>query len=371
MLMIVCLLAGCSDDPTDVGRGLLPPEDTLRIESKELTSTFDTTFLVPIVSNAGRLLVGTHDELEAASLVEFGGIPAFTDSQRVDSAVISFPINYFFLDSSGPFGMNAYKVTKDWSASTFRWDSLAGTYSDTIVGLFTGSMTPGDSVIRLKIDTGLVRLWGTTGAGSLVLRAATNVIGMNLILGFTNLIGIGPQPKLTISYRDSADTTIQVASVTQRGISVMHGTPPPQNSLMILQSGTTTRTIVRFDSLTIPPQASITSAQLVLSPDPNSSLLNRYSHDSLLTYFLLGTTFPYDTVLYQSICSPFLDSIGQKKYGADVKTIVQQWLAGRANNGFILHAYGEFSSLDRFALYNSEALLAQRPRLKITYTVFP
>ncbi len=371
-LTIICFLLGCSDEPTDVGRGLLPPGDTLRIESRELTSTFDTTFLVPISSNVGRLFVGLHDDIEAASIIEFAGIPAFSDSQRVDSAVISFSINYFFLDSSGSYGMNAYRMTKDWSASTFRWDSLSGSYSDTLAGSFVGSVVPGDTLIRLKLDTSLVRLWGQTGTGSLALRAPVNILGMKLILGFLNLAPPGTfQPGLTISYHDTADTTIRLTYYAARGVSVMHSSTPLTPGVMLLQSGTSTRSIVRFDSLAIPPKASITSAQLVLSPDVSLSLLNKYSRDSLIAYILRGTTFPYDTIALASICSPFNDIGGRKKYGADVKSIVQQWLAGRPNYGFILHTYGEFSSLDRFVLSNSEALPSLKPRLKVTYTVFP
>ncbi len=97
LFLVVSSFIGCSDDPTDLGRGLLPPQDTLRIESREFTSTYDTSFLVRIAPNAGRLLIGKHDDLEAASIVQFGGIPNFTSSQRIDSAVITFSINYFFV----------------------------------------------------------------------------------------------------------------------------------------------------------------------------------------------------------------------------------------------------------------------------------
>ncbi|MBI1804029.1 MAG: DNRLRE domain-containing protein [Ignavibacteriae bacterium] len=370
MLVVVSFLAGCSDEPTDVGRGLIPPQDTLRIEAREFASTYDTTFLVRIAPNAGRLLIGKHDDIEAASIVEFGGVPNFTASQRIDSAVIAFSINYFFVDSSGPFGMNAYKVTNSWSASSFLWDSLATFSTDTVVGFFAATISPRDSVIRLKVDTSLIRSWGATGSGSLALRAANNVVGMNLVLGFLNYIGTSLRPELTISYRDTADTTIQIKSTAQRAISVVHSTPLTQSNLMTLQSGTTTRGIVRFDSLAIPPKASITDARLILSLDPGSSLLNNHSRDSLIAYFLRGTTFPYDTVALASICSPISEN-GQKKYSADVKTIVQQWIAGRPNYGFILHTYGEFSSLDRFGLYNTQAIPALRPRLRVTYTVFP
>ncbi len=61
----------------------------------------------------------------------------------------------------------------------------------------------------------------------------------------------------------------------------------------------------------------------------------------------------------------------QKIYRADIKAIVQQWFIHEPNNGVLLRAGAELTTLDRFALYGANASAALRPRLKITYTILP
>jgi hypothetical protein len=61
----------------------------------------------------------------------------------------------------------------------------------------------------------------------------------------------------------------------------------------------------------------------------------------------------------------------QKSYRANVKNIVQQWLTREHNNGLAVHAYSEFTTLDRFALYGADAPANLRPTLTVSYTLFP
>ena len=184
IVFFIIMIFGCSEEPSDVGVGLLAPQDTLHIESRELNATRDTTFQKRIIGNSGRLLVGKRSDIEAVSLMEFSSIPTFPVGAIIDSAVITLRINYSFQDSSGFYGITAHNMLKTWDALTFTWDSLGGAYSSDNSGTLVRSITPQDTTIRIPIDTALIRTWSQTGTGSLAITSAPNVIGMDLVLGF-------------------------------------------------------------------------------------------------------------------------------------------------------------------------------------------
>jgi len=370
--LLLIMVFGCSEDPSDVGVGLLAPQDTLHIESRELSATHDTTFQKRIIGSAGRLLIGKYNDLEAASVVEFSGIPTFAAGVIIDSAIITLRVNYSFRDSSGIYGVAAYNMLNTWNAATFTWDSLAGAHNNTSAGTFARSITPQDTTIRLPIDTALIRTWSQTSTGSLALLSAPNVIGMNLVMGFSNvyLVDNDTRPKLTISYHDSADTTLTLDNRASRAIFVANTTasPPPQS--VMLQAGVAYLGVVKFDSLAVPPNVSITKATLELTVDQTSSLTNNFSRDSLIVYLSRKDALPYDSLVLGTVCSPAVSG-SEKKFVADVKNIVQQWIGNEPNLGIVVQTYGQYTTLDRFVVYGSGAPAALRPKLKITYTMFP
>jgi hypothetical protein len=367
LLSFLLLPSGCSEDPGEVGRGLLTDQDTLHLETGDIPGTSLSNFLNRINGNSGRALVGLSQDLEARSIMEFTGIPAFGSGVTIDSATIFLKIDYRFKDSTGEFGLTAHNMLHAWTTS-FTWDSLAGSYDNANAGTFVTTIAGSDTSVSFHIDTALVRQWSQAGSGSIMLIPSLTT---RLVLGFPNTTIAGDvRPLLTISYRNTADTTITFAPRASRAIFVANASLPSPPQVTFVQAGVRYSGLLRFDSLAIPPNVSVLKAYLEVSVDQSSSFFNNFSRDSLIAFLSRKNVYPYDSLVLGSICSP--EIVGTRKfYRGDVTNIVQQWISREANNGFVLRAYGDFTTLDRYGVFGPAAAAGFRPKLTVSYTTLP
>jgi hypothetical protein len=178
------------------------------------------------------------------------------------------------------------------------------------------------------------------------------------------------RPLLTINSRDSAGTPDTVNLRSPRSIFVANATLPSLPQRTFIQAGVDYPVLLRFDSLALPPKVSVVEASLVFAIDEGASSLNAYSRDSLIAYLTRKDVYPYDSLILGSVCSPELIGI-QKYYKANVRNIVQQWISREPNHGFAIHSYAEFTTLDRFSVYGADAPPNLRPKLTVSYTLFP
>ena len=374
-VLLFSVMSGCSDEPSAVGIGLLPPQDSIRIDSIQTKATSDTTFLARISGSSSTLLIGRHDSLEARTLLLFNGISNIPGGSRIDSAGITFRINSRFRDSTGALGFTAYKMLRTWDPRTILWDStlISGTYNaDTVIGTSPPPyfIEVRDSVLKMKVDTTYIHELQRNDQGSMILIPS---ITSKIVLGFSNyadpFVDFGPE--LSISYRDSSsDTARTFTRKASLRAFVANDQLPPTTPLVYLEAGISYRGVIRFDSLPIPPRVSITQATLELSIDNNTSLLNNFTRDSLVVYLLRKNTPPFDSLALGALCEPI--KIGtQKMYRADIKSIVQQWVTRERNYGILLRTYGEYTTLDRFAFYGAASQDTLRPRVTLKYTVLP
>jgi len=370
-LLLVLATAGCTDDPNQLGRGLLLPKDTLRLGKTGTYATGDTSFSLKSIDNAGRLFVGVRDNLEAVSIVMFTGVPAFTTTQTIDSVKLFLVPDYANFDTTGPFGFTASYALRTWSSVNFTWDSLPGFAAAVPSGSFYAPSWAGhDSSISLNLDTSVIHVWMQTGVGSLILRTTQQVLGMNMIAGFRNFTSTEDyRPEIQVFYRDVADTTIVLHLRSPAGVSVMNESSPPSPTSVLVEAGPITRGLIRFDSLTIPAKASITEATLYLPVDTTGSRLNIYSHDSLYVSMERKNYYPYDSTAFGVVSSPAYIG-GRKYYTGDVKNIVQYWVSHGQNYGMLIRPYAENTTVDRTVLFGSHSPVI-RPSITITYSVLP
>lgn len=362
VLSFTILWLGCSDEPNAVGLGILPPQDSLHIDSAVVSATSDVTFLKRIRSTATTLLLGRDQGLEGRTMLYFAGLSSIPATATLDSATLSLRVNYRFKDSSGTLGFEVRKMKTSFLQNTYTWDSLAvpGAFSDTVSGTFLKNITPLDSTLIARVDTTLIRQFMLSDNGSVVLLPSANIV-----------VGVVNNLATLKVYYHNGDTTARTSSFLPTvGAYVADGSIPATPSSIILQAGLVQRGIVRFDSLAIPRQASITQAFLEVAIDTTSSLTNSYSNKTLLAFLLRGTTAPYDSVALGTVCTQSYRG-NQLIFRANVKSIVQQWLTREPNYGIVLRTAGEFTSFDRFVLHSSSAPAGLRPRLNITYTLLP
>jgi hypothetical protein len=372
IILFLFLALHCSKDPDATGSGLVSPQDTITIRSSGTFASGDTTFLDRI--NGGSTLIGYSSGIESRAFLQFSGFSNIPSNAPVDSAVIQIPINYWFRDSGGTMAFSAYALNTGWTASALTW-SLADstTLRDSVVGSFLGVLQNTDTVMRFHIDA-LARYWVANGVyapNGLILIPST--ISTDVIAGTRPSLYSDTRPSVVVYYRDTtADTTVPWQALSLQEGFVANSTPVVTPGTMLIQSGVAYRSVLRFDSIAIPPNVSITRATLrmVRDIDPSHSVTNPQTRDSLIAYLSMKNVMPFDSLSLGSICSPS-DSAGYHVYTADVRTIVQQWIIRRPNYGFVIRPFSESVTFDRFSLYGTTAPAGLRPTLTITYTVLP
>ncbi len=368
LLFFILLPSGCSEDPGEVGRGLLTDQDTLHLETREITASSASNFLNRINGNSGRALAGLSQDLEARAIMQFPGIPAFGAGVKIDSATVFLRIEYRFKDTTGEFGLTAHNMLHSWNATSFTWDSVAGSYDIANAGTFVTTITGSDTAVSIHLDSALIRQWSTAGSGSIMLIPSLTT---RLVLGFSNSTIAGDtRPLLTVSYRDTADTTVALTARSSQAVFVANASLPSPPQVTFIQAGVRYSGLLRFDSLPIPPRVSVLKAYLEVSVDQSASFINGFSRDSLIAFLSRKDVYPYDSLAFPTICSPGIFGT-RKSYRGDVTNIVQQWIGREPNNGFVLRSYGDFTTLDRFAIYGPAAAADLRPKLTVSYTVLP
>ncbi len=366
ILLSLIVASGCSDDPSEIGAGLVSPTDTVHVRYYSTGGTSDLSYLYRI-NGINSILVGKYEEIEVRALLQFPTLSSLPDTAIIDSAILKVPINYTFMDSLGRISANIHSLLKSWTLSTFTWDSsiVPGFYSNSPDAAFDHTLSSGDTAFFIHIET-LINSWMEDSTDS------SRGLIMIPDLGVTTTIAgaVSKSPVLTISYRnDSGDTTHTLSLNPSQQTFAANGSVPSSGLHTFLQAGISYRSIIRFDSLTLPRSVSITEAILEFTIDESSSLFNEKTRDTVTAHFLRTNNYPYDTIALGTVCLP-KETGGKKIYQGNIKSIVQQWVIGTPNYGIVLRPLGEYSTFDRFAIYGS-ASDSLKPKLSITYTILP
>lgn len=360
------LMEGCSEDPSPVGSALLPKNVVIKFDS--LYANSSTTYRAAITGNSSRLLLGryryqnTLDTIEARTLVQFNLSSTRINPDSVVSASLRLVPAYWFKDSTGTLSFTIHKIISTWREDTITFAGSENLYaSSESVYTFTN---PRDQVFPL--DTSLINMWlrnPPENYGVLLKPTAQSTV----VYGFTIDLLNDIRPKLIIRYH--AQDTVRVDSVGTIQEAFVANSPPrsADSSLFVVQAGIADRGFVKFDVGRIPRSASIASAVLEFVRDSALSVENEFSLDSIVVQLLVDNSTPPHGGI--SVLAQPTGGRGGSKFSADIKSIVQQWVTGKPNYGVALRAFGEFTTLDRFAFYGAGADSLNRPTLRIYYSI--
>ena len=359
----------CSEDPSSVGSFLLPMD--IRVASIVLSADSTATYRAPISGASSTLLLGifqaTQTTVESRLLLQFQ-IPAGFPDTLVVSASLKLKPRYWFQDSSGTLAFTVHKIRIPWDEFKITFADT-NVYDPTVRGSDSRPMSPRETLL-VPIDTALVREWLRTPGLSygIFLKPA---ISSSVVYGFTSILDLftDDRPELIVRYT-VPDTTLRLDSLVLRtiqGAFVANAPqPPPSSDMMFIQAGVADRGLMHFSVDSIPRSASITSASLEFRRISALSVRNELSIDSILVQILLGP----DSLGGTSGRAEPRPTENESVFTADIRNIVQQWVTGTPNFGVALRAFGEFSTLDRFAVHGRTSPdTANRPILRITYTV--
>ncbi len=377
------LMPGCSEDPTESNSltSSLPLTDFI-IRDTTIGASGSSTFRHNLAMDGRINMLGQQGGYTAYTAMNF--YPTYfpiRDTIIVLSARLKLYTISRFGDSIGTFSFNVYPILRSWGETTLLWDTVqAGFYDPTSSkGSYTGFTGPDSQQISLNLDTAMVRGWlSSAGNGSNYGIILVPAPGSTLIRGLHEFLHLYESsydssyfyPSLQIIAQGPTGV-VDTATYTQ-GIDTFVGNIDNLNSnpsLVYMQAGVVYRSILNFDVSFIPKGSIVNSAILQVVRDPATSKLSRFSADSSVSAnFLLSAS---DYTLYDGTTSTGLRMAGTPyTYSFDLRHAVQSWVR-EANYGLLLQnsATTEFSSLDLITFFNQQADAANRPRLKIIYSV--
>lgn len=364
-LSLLLLVVGCSDDPSSVGKRILPAKDQLKIDTIKTTAVWDSNYIHRISVNQSRLFLGRFQSFEAITLLEFSGLSTPQPSHSLVSGTVTFGIKYSLPDTIGMLGVVVRKFLADFNPSSFTWDSLR--YDD--IGPMVGSRN--DSTIRFSdislsvlLDTAYIREMMHEGRGRLFF-SSTPTENNGIILGLNNDTSV----ELVICVRDTLDSLLTFRYRPAKRVSVVNRNFVPSAGQLNIQGGIASHAVLQFDvSAVSKVGVSITDAIVELRIDTASSLRGHFASNTLLVNMLDSLMPP--KISNRGSTSARLDG-GGTVFKFDVRSIVQQWITGRPNYGIVVRASDEFAALESYVVYGANASLELRPKLIIKYTMLP
>lgn len=375
---------GCTEDPSDVGLGVLPTGDLPVFFVDTLAAqSVGTTRSIPLTARADadvgpwypqHLFVGGIQTLVAGSFIRFQQLPDSLVGVSVDAADLVLVRTFGTGDTSLAPVFTMHRPLRPWYGDSLTADSLTlqpGVYVDNAplpAGVGTG--TAETLGVAFPLDTALVRQWFTT-----VVDSGTSNLGVYLrgtsngvIQGFASFLTLSSnsQPRLRVQYRKNGVSSTVVISA---GISRYLASLPSSDlvvdpSKVYVQSGVGYRGLVTFNMSSLPRPVSVSNAIVEVTLDSVASRISR-PPDSLLALFVTSD----GTMLKASAVASSRQHLnGRPVYAFRLPAFAQQWLSSGTPATVALAGYAENASLNRFVLYGPSAAAGQAPRLILTYS---
>lgn len=378
LILFALIFLNCSDDPSSVGVGLVEKD---MIEFGALDSFADSlnvstaSFVKRLqLGSSQMLLVGKNSDNEASSLIKFfislsEKISADLDSIEILSSKIILTPYYSIGDTTKPFGFTTHRITSDWAFATFTYDSLNSiTYESNDVG----TNYKKDSVYSFDIDKNLVSAWlknakqEVAGANyGIYLKPATGTEFFTGFYGYSSILSLDVQPTLNLIVKKNGSYTDTLNFYTLADVHVISG-----DDLLLpkkytaVQSGVSVNSVFWFDISSLPVDAVVNKAELILSYDSTSSMFGTSYLDGLVAYYMLDSS----NLQYSSDGAVVLTK-KTGTYEGNIVNIVNRMLKEKKNNGIVVSTRQPIDGLELFAIHNHESSdPSKKPRLILHYT---
>ncbi len=370
----------CNDNPASVGSNLLKNDyvavkqvDSFKDSLKQSSSYYKR--IIPL-GTSPTLLLGKHNNVQAAILMRFS--IGFNDSILTDyaankvsitSAVVQLTTSYFYGDSTAPFGFSVHKVNSVWTPKGFDADSLSSLVYDP--SNVESNINYKDSAASFNLSSSLTDEW----MKELIDSTYSNDYGIYFIpsAGTNKVVGFDVYTSsltsavtLSLVLNKPGVYTDTVIFYPSANTSVVTSTPPSGSSDDIfIQSSAAYNAKLWFDVSSVPNNARINRAELILTSDSSASVKGNNYINSLTVYYSKDST----NNLIDTTKGSFSLSSVNNTYDGNITSFVQNWVNSGINQGLLIQAGGLTSGTELFAVKGSNTTdLAIRPRLIITYT---
>jgi hypothetical protein len=372
LLSFPILFADCAEEPNPVGFDRSGRQITSAAIETLLVAVRDSSIrATPTTGTSRSILVGSDDRAISNGLVRFDVLP---DTVGLIRAYIRVHLR---TGRGDPLELGMRKVLgakSSWLASEVKWETAPEVDPDpisTVRGVPTSTIEA-DSTdsVAFQIPLDLLRYWKAVPDSNAGVQIAADrgagtarIVSHNdPIFGRTYRIAT---PSLRLIYRESdRNETVVLATADAYVYQDRRPEPSPADSTAWVTSGPPSRLFLDFDLAGLLPHASIVRATLLLPVrkfdlDEGSPML-------LGAYMVLDTTYtlaPIAAGLSRDPADPFRIEIGN---------LVQRWADGARNDGVMVRAVDEVSTIEGIEFYTSKASAdTLRPGLRILYVPPP
>jgi hypothetical protein len=373
---------GCSDDPTTVGIGILPPDDILLIDTLVVYATDAYTFDHRLTTgNSGTIFVGEDEEfrvfgiLKLDSLLTQKGIhpDSLRNAEIVEATLLLYP-SYYQGDSAATISIEAYAIESGWVTTNFNRDVFESLRIGSEIQSNTAEpvMLGDTNAIALPLSKELIIYWADLSqqkieSNGLILQPTGPSNGL---IGFSMLSLASNPPQLQIIHgsADAPDTTVFYGF--RRAYIGYNKIPISGDDKIVFQAGVSTRSIIHFDLTEIPRGSLVHAATLELTVDENEMLRNDYSADSLQVHVLTDIPKKDFSESYIARFDDFHTEDGIKIiYRSRVGRLLQYLVTVGENKGFLIYDFNDYLGFHRAGFYSpSDAIPERRPKLTIFYS---
>jgi hypothetical protein len=341
-----------------------------RIQSTPADSFYQT--FVPC-GESSRLVIGQASGIQARSLLMFTDLP---DSGRVDSAVVTL----FISDSLGTVNENwtpvLYRVSGVWEDTSITWELFE---QGNLLGevLAATSRRSSDSLF-LSLPPDLVQSWIDTATSdanygfALTLESPdTGFVYQFYSHDESNTTSYVPYLKIYIieDTAETTQTTLTAHPSADAFVATIQRNPDPQH--LWVADGSALRSLLFFNLDSIPEEATINRALLILQEDTTLAFPATDDEFGVLGYAVSDSVWIPPDVAYETSLACKGTTAGFALH-INITSIVQDWTSkDLPNYGLVLIGGSETTTVEARAFFSTQADSAVVPQLEIHYSLPP
>lgn len=376
IFIIICIffitLIECGKNSKNpIGKAFIEPRGSEK-NTLFYASLLDTFYHADIAAGiSSYLYLGETDHAKAKTLICFSDLP---DSGTVDSAFVTLTPREIIGASSGTFSATVYLMESDWNEYEITWElfdhDIHGNEIATFMLNASEINTNLDSItISFEIPVEHVQSWMDTATADDNYGILITYNESDFIVGFYGR-GLSSGPKLDLYI--SQDTTLHEEIVPLKDAFIAATLQTENSDRLFVGNGSSLRTFLDFDVTSIPEDATINKAFLLLYSDTLLSIPNNSGSFYILAYPVKEainwpiTTITYDTAYYVS------GTASGDSATFNITSMVQDWTSKvKENFGLMLKGNNEYFDLHQRSFFSTTADSALQPYLEIYYTEPP
>ncbi len=374
LIILYSILVSCARNKSNpVGAAIFQRDNMgseyYRILQPSAADTFYQTYVANV--NSSRLFLGESGTEQVRTAMRFALLPR---EGTVDSAFIQIkPVRAY--GPGGVFTANVHEVLIPWNDTTGTWEHFDdGSIGRELAAVEFSSADNDDSLsIRFPLPADFVQSWIDSATAENNYGIIFTTENAPFITEFYSGISDNfpdNRPSL-IMYITSDTTHTELTYDDPQDAFLATTTQPPSTELLYIADGSALRTYGKVDLDSIPDEATINRAQLIMYSDTTLSFPDHRDEFRVLVFAVTSDEWSVPSVPFDSSFS-ISAAISSDSIVINMTPYVQGWNFGlKENHGYVLVGYLENQSINKRVFYSMNAIIDKRPKMEIYYSLPP